>query len=291
MSQYDVANELMKKDSPRKKKRYLLLLQDANRRAEGDLKTFDKVVQTHFKDHILVRMEDPDEALRLIVIKNIDLVVMDSFFIEDMAMRVEYAAEIKKRKKIPILFFCESEEKLIREYRVHMGLYEELDDYVITPVEFVDLAKRAKRMLAGDGRKAKRFQIGSPVEVQALDSPSSIPAVLTDLSLVGAGITWTSEEKMERGTQVRITLPLRKYGIFHPQCGDFVAFSARIMRVSIDGRTLGCVLLHMTTLQSEILTVLLEKVARKRRLFERANAPVVAPPPSNDTGAFSKVKL
>jgi hypothetical protein len=291
MPQYDIASELIRKDSPRKKKRYLLLLQDANRRADADLKTFDKVVQTHFKDHVLVRMEDPDEALRLIVIKNIDLVVMDSFFIEDMAMRVEYAAEIKKRKKIPILFFCESEEKLIKEYRTHMGLYEELDDYVATPVEFVDLAKRSKRMLAGDGRKAKRFQIGSPIEVQALDAPSPIPAVLSDLSLVGAGITWTSEEKMERGTQIRMTIPLRKFGLFHPRCGDFIAFSARVMRVSIDGRTLGCALLHLTELQAEVLNTLLEKVSKKRRIFERANVPVVAAPPSDDTGNFSKLKL
>ena len=147
MSNYDVAAELMKKDQPRKKKRYLLLLQAQNAGTESDIKTFERVVQTHFREHVLVRMEDPDEALRLILIKNVDLIVIDSAFIEDIGTRVEYAAELKKRKKVPILFFCENENRLLEEYRIHMQLYEELDDYAATPVEFVDLTKRAKRML------------------------------------------------------------------------------------------------------------------------------------------------
>lgn len=276
MSNYDVAAELMKKDQPRKKKKYLLFLQDSSRGNEGDIKTFERVVQIHFKDHLLVRMEDPDEALRLILIKNIDLIVVDSGFISDVAMRVEYAAELKRRKKVPILFFCENEAQLIEQYQKHMGLYEELDDYVTSPVEFVDLVKRAKRMLQGSGRAAKRFQIGTPIELQVLDAPSPVPAVLADLSLVGAGVIWTSEEQLSRGTQVRITIPLKKFGIFHPHYGDFVTFTSRITRISIDGRTLGCALSHVTDVQSEVLTAILEKVASKKRAIERSGGPIVA---------------
>ncbi len=284
MSTYDAASELMKKDSPRKKKRYLLLLQDPSRGSDADIKVFERVVQAQFKEHVLVRMDDPDEALRLILIKNVDLIVIDSAFIADIGMRVEYAAELKKRKHVPILFFCESESKLVDEYRKHMNLYEELDDYVTTPVEYVDLVKRSKRMLQGGGRAAKRFQVGVPIEVISLDADSAVPAVLSDLSLVGAGITWTSENKMTRGLQVRFVVPLKKFGLFHPELGDFVTYSARITRVSIDGRTLGCELVHLTTLQSEMLSSILESIARRKRIFDKTNTPVVAAKPKAPSG-------
>jgi hypothetical protein len=272
----DVASELMNRNSPRKKKRYMLLLYGGARANEAEVKTFERVVQTHFRDHILLRLEDPDEALRLLLIKNIDLIVIEPSFMEDVALQVEYGMELKKRKKVPILFMCENELKLINEYRTHMHLYEELDDYCISPVEYCDLSKRIKRMLQSSGRAAKRFQIGTPVEIFTLDGNSAVPAVLADLSIVGAGITWTSEQEMLRGTQLKMVIPLRKFNIFHQTYGDFLNVSGKVMRMSIDGRTLGVAFAHITQMQADTMTQILEIVSSRKRLFDRMNEPKVA---------------
>ncbi len=272
----DVASELMKRNTPRKKKRYMLLLYGGARFNENEVKTFERVVQTHFRDHILIRLEDPDEALRLLLIKNIDLIVIDPSFFDDVALTVEYAVELKKRKKVPILFFCENELKLITEYRKSMHLYEELDDYCISPVEYSDLSKRIKRMLQSSGRAAKRFQVGVPIEVFTLDQRSPMPAVLADLSLVGAGIIWTSEEQILRGTQLKIVIPLRKFNVFHATYGDFLNLAGRVMRISIDGRTLGLAFVHQTQMQSDLLQEILDVLAQRKRIFDRINEPKIS---------------
>lgn len=285
-AEMDVASELMKRNSPRKKKRYMLLLYGGARANEQEVKTFERVVQTHFRDHILLRLEDPDEALRLLLIKNIDLIVIEPSFMEDVALQVEYGMELKKRKKVPILFMCDNELKLINSYRKYMHLYEELDDYCISPVEYSDLSKRIKRMLQSSGRAAKRFQIGTPIEVFTLDSNSPVPAVLADLSIVGAGITWTSDEQVLRGTQLKIVIPLRKFNIFHHTYGDFLNLAGRVMRIAIDGRTLGVAFAHVTQMQSDTLTQILEIVSSRKRMFDRMNEPKAAPN-ANQTGALA----
>jgi hypothetical protein len=89
---------------------------------------------------------------------------------------------------------------------------------------------------------------------------------LVDMSLVGFGVLVKQEPLLTRGEQVRIHVPLPPFGLFHPQYGEVLKLAGRVRRMSIDGHRLGCSLEHVTAMQLDCLTRLLELVVRKNRL-------------------------
>ena len=188
-------------------------------------------------------------------------------FLDDL-LAIEYALEVKKRKKCPVFFTTRNEKRLIEQYRDLMGLFEEMDDYLSCPVDPVEFARKLRRAATLDTRAAKRFVMSESVSVLRLDTDVTVRAKLVDLSLVGFGIEVAADPLLTRSEQVRILVPLPPFGIFHPQYGELLKLSGRVRRVSIDGARVGCSLEHATPMQADCLTRLLEQVARRQRLVK-----------------------
>lgn len=260
----DIENAIFQKGSAPRRKRYLLLLINKSEPSR-DLKTLEKAIDASAQGMIVLRTDDPDEALKFLLIRNVELIIIDSNFLPDNPTTVEFARELKHRKLCPILFITANELTLVSSYREQMALFEELDDYVLSPVDFVEITKRLRRMSSGDGRAAKRFLINAPVRCHILNDESTLPGTLMDLSIVGFGMRLTSPRLLQRGEQLRIKIPLGFFGIFHPELGESLNIAGKLRRNSLDGAVLGCSIEHMTTLQREVLVQILEKVARRKR--------------------------
>lgn len=260
--------EILQQGAAPRKKRYMLFLFNKTDNSK-DVKTIERGLDAAARGFIVLRTDDPDEALRLLLFKAVELVVVDSNFLPDVELQVEFAKELKQRKVCPILFVTNQEHRLIETYQKLLPVYEELDDYVLCPVDFVELSKRLKRMVSGDARAAKRFNVGAPVSTYLMTTEEMVEGVLVDLSAVGFSIRLNTAVLLRRGEQVRIRLPLWFFNIFHPQLADYMPFSGKVRRTSLDGSLVGCSIEWMTSFQREVLTDILTRAARKKRAAAR----------------------
>jgi hypothetical protein len=269
---FDVAQALLTQPGNRKKKRYVLHLVETTRSSVQESKIITRAVGQAMPEHTLIRLEDPDEALKVLLLKNVELMILDHTFFDDDVLSVEYAAEVKKRKKCPVFFTTRSQKKLIESYRTLMTLYEEMDDYAGVPLDPVELARKFRRAATLEGRTAKRFPVQQEISLHRIDNDSVHKAKLVDLSLVGFGVEVSKELLLARTEQLRIQIPLVPFGLFHPQYGEWIKLAGRVRRVSIHGQVVGCSFEHLTPLQSDCLTRILEQAARKARMAQLQTA-------------------
>lgn len=262
---FDVTAALMQAEKNKQKKRYVLLLFNTKRAQDTDLRTIERAVGMALATHTLIRLEDPDEALKLLIIKNVELIIMDHSFLPDEQIAIDYAIEAKKRKKCPIFFISKSEDKLITAYREQMFLYEELDDYLLAPIDALEMARRLKRIDNTKARSAKRFSADAQVKCMRLDHSTPYSGSLTDLSLVGFALSLNENLVFRRHEQIQISIYLPAFFMFHQHYGDYLKLSGKVRRVSIDGRKIGCSIEYITPMQQECLTQILEKLAKRNR--------------------------
>jgi CheY-like chemotaxis protein len=261
----DIAAQILQGPSrKKKKKRYALFLVAREAAGARDTKALERAFELFSDDVVVIKLHEPEEGLKVMMLKSIDLIVIDHSLFQDEATSVEFAQELKKRRKIPVIFVTKDERRLIAAYQQQLPHFEELDDYVTSPVEVTDFAKRFKRIVSGGGRAARRYEARTDVEVIRLADGSRLPAYLSDISLVGMGLKVTAAS-MVRGEQLRIIISLRHFDYFHPQFGELLKVSLKVRRVSLDGVTLGCSIEHLTPLQSEGLAVILERLNRRIR--------------------------
>lgn len=279
------ANALFQTGSNRRKKRYVLLLLSSKGADARDIRTIERAVQVNLPEHTLIRLEDPEEGLKVLLVKNVEHVIIDVSFFNDDALSIEYGLEAKKRKKVPIFFVAKNESTLIGEYRRLMFMYEELDDYVLAPVDFVEIGRKLKRAVTMDARAARRFSVNQPVRIERIDASSKeCVGTLVDVSLVGFGLDVDTEGMFRRGEQVRVWIPLSAFGIFHPQYGEFLKVAGKVRRLSIDGKNVGCSVEHLTPMQNDCLAALLEQVARRIRQQRLASARKPSLAPNSNSG-------
>lgn len=262
---FDVTAALMQAEKNKQKKRYVLLLFSSKRALDADIRTIERAVTMALPQHTLIRLEDPDEALKLLIIKNVELIILDHSFLPDEQVAMEYALESKKRKKCPIFFISRDEQKLIAQYRQTLHLYEELDDYLLTPIDAVEMARRLKRIEHTKGRSAKRFAADASIKCFRLDSQTPYTGMLTDLSLVGFALSLDENQVFMRNEQIQIHIHLPAFHLFHRHYGDFLKLAGKVRRVSIDGRKIGCSIEHITPMQQECLSQILEILAKRTR--------------------------
>ena len=259
--------------TPKKKKKYVLYLFKLNRDEETRIRTIEKAIQNSLSDHILVRFEDPNEALKALLVKNIELIFIDSSLFEDDKISIDFGVECKKRKKCPLFFIAKNEAILIKEYRKKLAYYEELDDYFKDPIDFVEVTRKLKRASANIGRKAKRFSLEIPIKLYRLNDDKYYNAILNDISLVGFGISMQGDEMLTANEQVKIKVPISEFKLFHPTYGEFLPISGKVRRISINGRIFGCSIEFSTPMQTEVLMNLIEKVTRRMRMIKIAEKP------------------
>lgn len=261
----DVSRYLQKVASSFGTKRYVLLLQRSRLISEQELRLISKAAEHALPGYTLIRLDDPTEGLKVLNVKNVEVVVIHHTLLGSDTELVDFAKELKERKKLTVLFVTKNERELIQAYREKMSLYEELDDYVNSPPDPTELFKKLQKAGAVEARAAKRFTVDIPVKVVRVDSLEEVTAELDDLSLVGCGLTFLSDFGLRRDEQLRIQLPLSVFGIFHPQYGDFLKLALRIRRLSIRGQSVGCSIEHLTPMQHDCLVNLLEDISRKQR--------------------------
>ena len=261
----DITTQILQGPSrKKKKKKYALYLVAREAVGSRDTKALEKAFEALSKDVAIIKLYEPDEGLKVMMLKTIDLIVIDFSLFQDDATSVEFAVELKKRRKVPVIFVTKDERRLIDSYQKNLSLFEELDDYVTSPVEATDFAKRFRRIADGGGRAAKRLEARAEVQILRLSDSALLPAQLLDISLVGMGLK-AEGHQIVRGEQLRVIIGLRSFDIFHPQFGDMLKLAVRVRRVSLDGVTLGCSLEHLTPLQAECLTSVLEMLNRRLR--------------------------
>lgn len=267
---FDVAQALLRAENSKKRRRYLLLLYSSKTANESDIKAIELAVDRYLKEFVIVRLEDPDEALKILIIKNIEVTIIDKSFLESSALTIQFAYESKRRKKCPLFFVTGNEQELIREYKKSLYMYEEMDDYLIPPLDIHEMGRRLKRVGSTQTRNAKRYQVGVPVILETLNTDYKLEGMLTDISLVGFGLRIEDEsQKLLRGEQIRMTIPLRTLNFFHPQYGDILNLSGRIKRFSIDGTRVGCAFEHINPAQNACLLKVIELLAKRKNATKR----------------------
>lgn len=262
----DVSSYLQKVASSVGSKRYVLLLQRTRLMPEQECKLIMKAVEHGLPSFSMIRLDDPKEGLKVVQVKNVEVVVIHHSLLGTEAELVELAKNLKDRKKVTVIFIAKNERELIQAYRENMALYEEMDDYVTSPPDPAELFRKLQKAGTVEARAAKRFSVDVPVKVTRMESLQQIDAELDDLSLVGCGLSFDSNHGIRRDEQLRVQLPLFMFGIFHPQYGDYLKIALKVRRLSIRGQALGCSIEHLTPLQHDCLVDLLEDIARKQRI-------------------------
>ena len=110
MEVFDAEGKSIFDITPKKKKRYVLYLFKLSRDDETRIRTVEKAIQTALNEHILVRFEDPNEALKALLVKNIEIIFIDYSLFNDDNISVDFGVECKKRKKCPLFFVAKNEE-------------------------------------------------------------------------------------------------------------------------------------------------------------------------------------
>ena len=267
----DVARYMSKSSVSMGAKRYILFLQRSRFVSEQEMRMMVKATEHALPSHILIRLDDPNEGLKVLNVKNVEVVVLHHSLLGSDQELVAFAKQLKERKKLTVIFVTRNERELIAAYRENMALYEELDDYVNSPPDPTEFFKKLQKAGSVEARAAKRFSVDIPVVVTRVDSQTEVKGELDDLSLVGCGLTFESDFGFRRDEQLRIQIPLNSFGIFHPQYGDFLKLALRIRRLSIRGQSIGCSIQHLTSMQNDCLVHLLEDLARKQRANKTAN--------------------
>ncbi|MBX9703647.1 MAG: PilZ domain-containing protein [Silvanigrellaceae bacterium] len=262
MTIYDPTTELFSSKSSRKKKRFLLFLYSSKTADSNNVRSIERIISTSLQSFILIRLEDPDEALKAVIVKNIEGVIIDASFFMDDSIAIDFALEIKNRRKCPIFFIANNENKLVEEYRKKMFAYEELDDYFLAPIDPVEFSKSLKRATNNPGRAAKRFNLNTSLSIQNVIDEKKYSVVLNEISLIGFLITLEDDLSLQRKEQIRIKIPLKEFNIFHPIYGEFMHLSAKVQRISINGKKIGCSFEHITPMQQEVLIDIIENVSR-----------------------------
>ena len=263
---FDAAQALLATPGGKKRKRYVLHLLRTEHISVGDAKIVVRTVANQLPDYTLIKLEDPDEVLKVVMLKNVELIILDTSFFNSDVTAVEFAHEIKKRKKVPIYFTTRNERKLISEYREQMSLYEELDDYLMIPIDPVEFSRKVARIGKHEVRAAKRFGIQMDVNVLRVDIDKVIRSRLQDVSLVGFGLELSNEQFLDRGQQIRIEIPLAPFEIFHPQYGELLKLAGVVRRVSIEGKRVGGSFEYVSPMQADCLSRILEFVAHSQRV-------------------------
>ncbi len=279
MEVFDAEGKSIFDITPKKKKRYVLFLFKLSRDDETRIRTIEKAIQNALSEHVLIRVEEPNEGLKALLVKNVEIVFIDSSLFADDKISVEFGYECKKRRKCPIFFIAKSEEVLIQEYRKTLSLYEEFDDYFKDPIDFIEISRKLKRASITIGRRAKRFSLDIPIKIYRLNTDKIYSVILSDLSLVGFGVMLTTDEMFKSNEQVKIKVPLSEFNLFHPQYGEFLPISGKVRRVSINGKNIGFSIEYSTPMQIEVLMNLLEKVTRRMRMVKIAEKPKIEKDP------------
>lgn len=273
MDVFDLAGKSIFESTPKKKKRYILFLYTMSPEREERINIIAKAIQRTLKGYVLVRFDDPDEGLKALIVKNVEIVIIDSSLFKNDVISVDYAIECKKRKKCPILFIASDPLKLIHEYREKLFIYEEFDNYFSEPLDMAEFSKKLYQLGASKGRVAKRFNINVPLKLFRLNNGKQYSVTLTDISLVGFGIYHANEDIFSQDEQVQIKIPLVPFKLFHPQYGEFLPISGRLRRVSINGDTMGFSIEHLTPLQIEALFEILSVINYRTRLSRLSEKP------------------
>jgi hypothetical protein len=254
----NISQALVANNNKKKKKNYALFLYDEKAGGSNNFKLLEKAILAGLSEFIIVRSKDPDEALKILVFKGVDVVIIDSSFFSHDAVSVEYALEIKKHRNAAIFFVPTDEKLLVKEYRKKMFAYAEKDDYFISPIDVGYVTQKLKLASSIKGRAHKRFSIDLPACVHKIDNNEEINVQLVDVSLSGIGFTVDRTLRFEKNEQLRISIPLAPVGIFHKYYGEFLKIALRVQRYSITGTKVGCSLEFLTPLQIEALMMFIE---------------------------------
>ena len=273
MDSIDLTRKSMFDAPPKRKKKFVLFLYKMNAKNQEKIRLIEKAIQKTITDFILVRFEDPDEGLKALILKNVEMVIIDSSLFNDDSISVDFGVECKKRKKSPIIFIANDAETLIKKYREKLYLYEEFDTYFNDPVDISEFSKKILQVGKSHGRAAKRFSLNIPLTLYRLNTNSTYQVTLSDISLVGAGITHKNQDIFKKNEQFQIKIPLELFRTFHPQFGEFLPLSLKLRRISISGKTLGLSIEFMTQMQAEALLKLLSIIHAKSRNTKFAPKP------------------
>jgi hypothetical protein len=273
MDVFDIGGKSIFEPTQKVKKKYILFLYSLDLDNKERIRQIERTIQKNAKDYILVRLEDADEGLKALMVKNIEIIVLDSSLFNSDKISVEYALECKHRKKCPVLFIAKDPKILIHEYRENMFRYEELDSYFTEPIDVGLFAKKLMQIANSQGRVAKRFSLNIPVRLFRLNTNQTIKVQLTDLSLVGFGLKIEQEDVFSKFEQVQIRLPLGMFKIFHPEFGEYLPLSGKLRRQSINGESLGFSLEFLTPMQIEVICLVLAAINYKAKLSKLSETP------------------
>ena len=101
----DITAQILQGPSKKKKKKkYILFLSAKESSSSRDTKALEKAFESLSKDLVTIKLHQPEEGLKVLMLKTIDIIVIDYSLFQDEVTSVEFAVELKKRRKSPVLF-------------------------------------------------------------------------------------------------------------------------------------------------------------------------------------------
>ena len=107
----DVYRYLQRNKSSAKSKRYVLALQKSRWVAENELKLIARAVENALPDHFLIKLDDRDEGLKALSVKEVDVVLLHHTMAGSETELVEMARqlkEVRERRKLKVIFITKS---------------------------------------------------------------------------------------------------------------------------------------------------------------------------------------
>ncbi len=257
-------------DKLKSKNRTLLFLSNMRRSREAAERSriFEGVIQAHLDAFQVLKLEDPEEALKALSNKNVDILVIDSSLFRDEKVAVEFAIQCKAKRRCPILFVVRDVKNIIAAYREKLFVYQEMDNYILENLDKVELKKKLIKLSLPFQRSAKRYTLSSKLNVFRLLDQKNYLCSISNISFSGFAATTVGKFDFDLKEQMRAKIPLMDFNIFHKKYGDFLPLTCQVRRLSIMGDEIGFSWEHMTPSKTEVLFHILNNLDQQ----ERANS-------------------
>ncbi len=226
-------------DTPRKRQKNFVVLAVYGCMDLDLVKYIESFVKRTYPGLALVRPKNEEELARYLTRKLSIIIIHDQFIPQERCFNLIQEVKTRRRKDvIPVLFFTENQEELIRGYRDHLSAFQEADDFCdYTALNKTQILEYIKQGIDNKNRRrSRRYKVSIASTLYSLRHDSKVNAHFIDLSIHGGLIRLNGGLDMKCDDQIKVSLPKNPRLI--SQGGEFIRLSGRVRRVHIGGDVL-----------------------------------------------------
>jgi len=223
-------------ESPKKRKKNFVIIALAGCVDPRLAKVIESFVKRKYPALMVVRPKDEEEFLRYSTRKISLVIIHDQFLPIEHSMELIKGLKSERRKDVvPVLFFTEHQEDLIKTYSESLAAFQEVDDFcVYSKLNQSQILEQIKQGIDNKNRRrSRRYKVDVPSNMYSLRHDSKMDGRFIDLSVHGGLIKLSGSIDMKCDDQIKVSLP--RTTEYSRQYGEFIRLSARVRRVYIGG--------------------------------------------------------